>query len=188
MLLEDEGWDLDLLSNKNMAATHQQLKKIRPYSLRKLRRLRRLRRLRLMSINLYLHQSNNAKKTTNNYTVMATSGTGITRRSRVGLNTPASDLAQKRRGLKDRLNSNLEKQVANLDNQGRNNSNIVKFNNKVAATQHNYMMQNQMLTLGTCQGLTFTNRIRTSSVSTYRTEQSKTGNTLAEGGVQSEGK
>jgi len=62
MLLEDEGWDLDLLSNKNKAS--QRLKKIRPYSLRELRRLRRLRRLRLMSINLYLHRSNNAKKIT----------------------------------------------------------------------------------------------------------------------------
>jgi len=60
MILDDEGWDLDLLANKNKR--YKRLKKLRPYSLRKLRRLRRLRRLRLMSINLYLHRSNNVKK------------------------------------------------------------------------------------------------------------------------------
>lgn len=61
MLLDDEGWDLDLLLNKN--SVFQRLRKRRHYSLRKLRRLRRLRRLRLMSINLYLHRSNNRGKT-----------------------------------------------------------------------------------------------------------------------------
>ena len=60
MLLEDEGWDLDLLSNKNIIS--QRLRKLRPYSLRKLRRLRRLRRLRFMSMNLYLHRSINTNK------------------------------------------------------------------------------------------------------------------------------
>jgi len=59
MLLEDEGWDLDLLANINNVSLH--LRKRRPYSLRKLRRLRRLRRLRLMSINLYLHRSKNVE-------------------------------------------------------------------------------------------------------------------------------
>jgi hypothetical protein len=57
MLLEDQGWDLDLLSNKNSRSLR--LKKRRPFRLRKLRRFRRLRRLRLMSINLYLHRSKN---------------------------------------------------------------------------------------------------------------------------------
>ena len=60
MLLEDEGWDLDLLSNRYCVS--QRIKKLRPYKLRMLRRLRRLRRLRLMSINLYLHRSKNVEK------------------------------------------------------------------------------------------------------------------------------
>ena len=60
MLLDDEGWDLDLLLNKNSIS--QRLRKKRPYKLRKLRRLRRLRRLRLISINLYLHRSRNVEK------------------------------------------------------------------------------------------------------------------------------
>ena len=71
MLLEDEGWDLDLLSTKNKA--FQRLKQIRPNSLRNLRRLRRLRRLRLMSINLYSHRSNNTKKTNFSSAVMTPS-------------------------------------------------------------------------------------------------------------------
>jgi hypothetical protein len=57
MLLEDSGWDLDLLSNRNHIS--QQIKKLRPYKLRILRRLRRLRRLRLINTNLFLHRSNN---------------------------------------------------------------------------------------------------------------------------------
>jgi hypothetical protein len=60
MLLEDEGWDLDLLSNRNSVS--QRIRKLRPYKLRMLRRLRRLRRLRLMSINLFLHRSKNIEK------------------------------------------------------------------------------------------------------------------------------
>lgn len=59
-LLDDEGWDLDLLSNKNKKS--QQKKKLKPYNLRKFRRLRRLKRLRLMSINLFTHRSENIKK------------------------------------------------------------------------------------------------------------------------------
>ena len=59
-LLDDEGWDLDLLSNKNKKS--QQKKKLKPYNLRKFRRLRRLKRLRLMSINLFKHRSENIKK------------------------------------------------------------------------------------------------------------------------------
>src|ERR1700743_1102184 len=60
MLLEDEGWDLDLLSNRNSVS--QRIRILRPYKLRMLRRLRRLRRLRLMSINLFLHRSKNIEK------------------------------------------------------------------------------------------------------------------------------
>lgn len=60
MLLEDQGWDLDLLSNTNSVS--QRIRKLRPYKLRIIRRFRRLRRLRLMSINLYLHRSKNVEK------------------------------------------------------------------------------------------------------------------------------
>jgi hypothetical protein len=95
MLLEDEGWDLDLLSNKNKVNQH--LKKLRPYNLRKLRRLRRLRRLRLMSINLYQHQSNNIKKNKNGY--------------------------------------NQVKQVADLESQARNHSNISKVSYDLSQPQ-----------------------------------------------------
>lgn len=64
MILDDEGWDLDLLLNKNSPASGRahRLRNSRPYKLRKLRRLRRLRRLRLMSINLYLHRSKNVER------------------------------------------------------------------------------------------------------------------------------
>lgn len=60
MLLEDQGWDLDLLSNTNSIS--QRIRKLRPYKLRIIRRFRRLRRLRLMSVNLYLHRSKNVEK------------------------------------------------------------------------------------------------------------------------------
>jgi hypothetical protein len=89
MLLQDEGWDLDLLSNRNKAT--QRLKKLRPFIIRKLRRLRRLRRLRLMSINLYLHRSNNAKK--KNLTLAATSSI----RARVNVNPHVEKFLQKRK-------------------------------------------------------------------------------------------
>jgi len=118
MLLEDEGWDLDLLSNKNKAS--QRLKKIRPYSLRELRRLRRLRRLRLMSINLYLHRTNNVKK--NNFAAAATSSI------KVGLNVTGQSLSQcyASREQSGKLLSNQEMLVADLESQSRNNSNIKK--------------------------------------------------------------
>ena len=60
MLLEDNGWDLDLLSNRNHIT--QRINKLRPYKLRMLRRLRRLRRLRLINTNLFLHRSFNVEK------------------------------------------------------------------------------------------------------------------------------
>jgi hypothetical protein len=125
MLLEDEGWDLDLLSNKNKVS--QRIKKIRPYSLRELRRLRRLRRLRLMSINLYLHRSNNTKK--NNFT--------ITSPIKVPLNKAALTLAQihRKKNVRATQQSNQEILVANLDNQGRNNSNISKINYELSQSQ-----------------------------------------------------
>ncbi len=128
MLLEDEGWDLDLLSNKNKVS--QRIKKIRPYSLRELRRLRRLRRLRLMSINLYLHRSNNTSATReNNFT--------ITSPIKIPLNKAALTLAQihRKKNVRDTLQSNQEILVANLDNQGRNNSNISKINYELSQSQ-----------------------------------------------------
>jgi hypothetical protein len=64
MLLEDNGWDLDLLSNRNHIS--QRIKKLRPYKLRSLRRLRRLRRLRLINTNLFLYRSINVEKITKN--------------------------------------------------------------------------------------------------------------------------
>ena len=157
MLLEDEGWDLDLLSNKNKAS--QRLKKIRPYSLRKLRRLRRLRRLRLMSINLYLYRTNNAKKK-NNFAAAAITPTQIgVLRSFTSTNMEREEGQQKlvnqRCVAVDTINAhksaitrflaqtvwskeqnrkqlcNHVMQVANLENQGRNNSNINKINLKL---------------------------------------------------------
>ena len=137
MLLEDEGWDLDLLSNKNKAS--QRLKKIRPYSLRELRRLRRLRRLRLMSINLYLHRSNNAKK--NNFSAAATSSI------KIGQNA-APSLAQIHREQSGRQHSNQEIQIADLVSQGRNNSNIYNINYELS----------QPMPLGTFHALTYPNQ------------------------------
>jgi hypothetical protein len=140
MLLEDEGWDLDLLSNKNKA--YQRLKKLRPYSLRKLRRLRRLRRLRLMSINLYLHRSNaNAVKTNKNiYAPMSqiTKGPELVTKtaSAAGVEagrTPLTKLTGLTRTTfafpkNARLQNghNQVKQVADLEFQARNHSNIYK--------------------------------------------------------------
>lgn len=57
--LEDKGWDLDLLSNRNKVS--YRIKKLRPFKLKCLRRLRRLRRLRLFNTNLFLYRSNNVE-------------------------------------------------------------------------------------------------------------------------------
>jgi hypothetical protein len=120
MLLKDEGWDLDLLSNRNKAS--QRLRKIRPYNLRQLRRLRRLRRLRLMSMNLYLHRSNNEpKKKTFELAANST--------KRLGFFAPS--LVQIRRRQSDNLYSYSGILPADLESQGRNHSNINKIKSVV---------------------------------------------------------
>jgi hypothetical protein len=143
MLLEDEGWDLDLLSNKNKAS--QRLKKLRPHSLRELRRLRRLRRLRLMSINLYLHRTNNAKK--NNFAAVATASQPIKRSQ----NTTTPSFVQycfaASRGQNGKLHSNQKMQIVDIESQGRNNSNINKINYELS----------QPLSLGSFHALTYQN-------------------------------
>lgn len=148
MLLEDEGWDLDLLSNNNKEyrTSLLRLKNLRPYWLSNLRRLRRLRRLRLMSINLYLHRSYIVKK--NNcapYQSQSQSASISTSTSTSTYPDPSFRAAILPKGISAsvsasasesradqvaisfaRLQSNQEKQVADLEPQARNHSNIYK--------------------------------------------------------------